>query len=121
MPNPILSPIIPIIDGYRNKILTTPSLEIGEASQYLVELSALLANLGEEILFAQQAYSRRVVEILKEEKMTVSKATIIAETLPEYVALERAKLYHETTIEMIRACKWRCKSLALESDASRNL
>lgn len=113
--------ILTIIDGYRDKILTATSLEIGDASRYLMELSALLANIGEEILSRQQAYSQQLVNILREEKMTVARAKIISMVLPEYIALERAKLYHETTVEMIRSCKYRIRSLSMESEASRNL
>jgi hypothetical protein len=110
-----------LIDEYRQKVLNTPDLSLAESSQMMVELSALLGNINDVIGTLHKAYIDVYVKLIEEDKMTASKAKILIMATPESQQLEEAKAYKDVAIEMIRALKYRCKSLSEEFMHSGNL
>ena len=114
-----------IVGNYRNKIYESKNLQLNDASQYLVELSALMGNVMEELNFRQGEYHRKFVELLQGTenglKNSVAKTTILAKATIEFEKLEEVKGLRETVLEMVRALKYRCRALSDEIEVSRNL
>lgn len=100
-----------LIDGYRARLLASKDLTGDEASQILVELSALVGNVNEEIISREMAYNRLLNDLLNTPDMTAAKAKIRAQAGEEYEAMLRAKGYLVLVTEMTRALKYRLKAL----------
>jgi hypothetical protein len=110
-----------MIDEYRSRLLSSKDMHGDEASQILVELSALVGNVNEEIVVREMAYHRLLNDILSTPNMTSAAAKIRANASEEYEAWLRAKNSLTTIMEMIRGLKYRLKSLDEERRVSGNL
>jgi hypothetical protein len=108
------------IDEYRNRMASSGNLTLDEASQMLVELSALLGNINEEIRKTQNIYLNKLALILNDPKVPVARAMIQIQITPEWQRWDKAKGYEKFTIEMIRALKHRCNALRDELEVSNN-
>lgn len=109
-----------MIDGYRARLLTSKDMHGNEASQILVELSALVGNVNEEIVRTTMAYNRQLNGLLSTPNMTAASAKIRAEASEEYEGMLRAKGYLVLVTEMIRSLKFRLKSLETEERLTMN-
>jgi hypothetical protein len=109
------------IDSYRSRLLSGADILGDEASQMLVELSALVGNVNDEILEREMTYNRQLNELLSTPEMTAAKARIRANASEDYEALVRAKNYLVLVTQMIQAIKYRLRSLDEERRASGNL
>jgi hypothetical protein len=110
-----------IINSYRQKLGNTGGLTRLEASQILVELSALIGNINDEIRTRDMAYYKRFDELISNEKISVAKAEIKMRAGVEYNALMEAKNLLELSMEMIRSLKYFCRSVDDEYQVSSNL
>jgi len=110
-----------MIDNYRKEIMDSESLTIDRASQMLVELSALIGNINDEVLDLSQVYSQKQLDIVDKEGMSIAKSNVYMQTTQEWKDLERAKGYKEVTLELIRGLKYRCRALGEEYQVSSNL
>lgn len=110
-----------IINGYRDRITTSEDLKKDEASQMLIELSAYVGNINEEIVNRESSYWRAFKVILDQPKMGFEKAKVYANATTEYDNLNEAKRYLETTTEMIRTLKYRLRALDDEFGVAKNL
>jgi len=109
-----------IIDKYRDRLTNSLDLQQPEASQYLVELSALMGNVNLELIGRQMAFNKKKLEYLDEIK-SVAKADVKARTSDEYRLLEEVKGYKEVLLELTRALKYFLKALQDEQQTSKNL
>ena len=107
-----------IINEYRDEIYTSGELWMPKATQYMVELSALMGNISEEIATKERAYMVKLNSIIEDKDMSVARAEILAKTSDEYYEYKIAKDYNIVVLEMIRALKYRCRALANEEEAS---
>jgi len=110
-----------IIYEYLQEIKDSSELQTGRASEMLVELSAYMANVVEEIRDATVQYNHRLSELLDEPKMTVNKAEIKVKTMPEWERLEKAKGLEKTMTEVIRSLKVFIRVRGDEYEVSANL
>lgn len=108
------------IDEYRKRIAQSGNLTLDEASQMLVELSALLGNIDEEIRESERLYLNKLATLLNDQKMTVARADILVKLTDEYQRFNKAKGYQKFTLEMIRGLKYRCRALEGELEVSNN-
>lgn len=109
-----------MIDEYRARLLKAKDMTGDEASLVLTELSALTGNVNEEIVAREMDFNRMLNDLLNTPDMTAAKAKIRAQASEEYEALLRAKGYLVLLTEMMRALKYRLRSLELEFQAARN-
>uniref|UniRef100_A0A832MJC0 Uncharacterized protein n=1 Tax=Eiseniibacteriota bacterium TaxID=2212470 RepID=A0A832MJC0_UNCEI len=109
-----------MIDDYRARLLKAKDMTGDEASIVLTELSSLIGNVNEEIVDREMAYNRMLNDLLSTPDMTAAKARIRAEASEEYEALLRAKGYLVLLTEMMRALKYRLRSLEAEREAAHN-
>lgn len=107
-----------MIDRRREILLNIQELTLHETTQIMVELSALIGNVNEEIRRRDDAYIRKLLSILDQPKMSVARAKIEVMDTDEYRELERARGYKEVVIEMIRTLKYRVRSLQDEFESS---
>jgi hypothetical protein len=110
-----------LINTKLTRIKDTKDLQVGEASEILVELSALMGNINEEIKNRSDEYNRKLLDIVEQPKMSVAKAQIIIKTTPEWSNLETAKGYKEAMLESCRSIKYFIKCRDSEFEVSRNL
>lgn len=89
------------------------------AAEILVELSALIGNILDEIQRREVAYNKLLLLSLEEEK-SANKARIKAEVSEEYGNLRTAKNTYEVTKEMIRALKYLLRAKEEEWRQSNN-
>jgi len=75
------------------------------ASALLVQLSALLGNINNEIRAADMDYAMRLLSCLDTEE-SANRAKIRAETSPEYMRKREARDTKELALEMIRSLKY---------------
>lgn len=98
------------------------TLTIEELSRNLVELSAMIGNIGENIIILEQKFINKQLEIIQEnDEMSCKEVEIRSKVLPEYLEFSQAKVLEKAIIETTRALKFRIKILINESEASRNL
>ncbi|MCK9370811.1 hypothetical protein M0R04_12955 [Candidatus Dojkabacteria bacterium] len=109
-----------LINEYRNKLVDASSLSPDVASRTLVELTALIGNLNEEILKRKIAFNDKKLAYMIEIK-SVAKAQVMAETSPEYIAYEEVKMSLDLMKEMIRGLKYYLRSQEDEYKLSKNL
>lgn len=110
-----------IINNYRNRLINASQLTPKEASETIVELSALMGNITEEIQKREFDYNTALLELLKKEKMTVARAKIEAQVSAEYGELQTAKGQKEMTLELIRSLKYLLRIMESEFEVSKNL
>ena len=110
-----------IIDSKIQRLRNANDLQAGEAAKLLVEFSALMGNVNEEIKNAGDDYNLRYLSVIEEDEKTVAKAEIIMKVTPEYKRLEEAKAYLKLLLENIRSLKVFIKSKGSEQEGSYNL
>jgi hypothetical protein len=105
-----------MIDNYRNEIHNT-DLTPSRASEILVELSALVGNVAEELKNREMEYNRRFFALLTAQEGRKSVALAKAESLttPEWEAVREAQNSRETLMELIRSLKYYLKTKLEES------
>jgi len=108
------------IKEYSSVILNTEELSLDEASQTLIEISALTGNINDEIWRCNRIYLNKLDEILSLPKMTVNRAEIKAQCSNEFNDLQLAKNVEKTATEIVRSLKYRCKVLMEEYKTSGN-
>jgi len=107
-----------IINDKLNRLKNTQDLQPAEASEILVELSALVGNVNEEIKNRSDAFNRKLLELVEQPKMSVAKAMIVIKTTPEWQELETAKGYKEAMFEAIRSLKYYLRAKQQEAEAT---
>ena len=95
-------------------------LEKDEASEILMEISALLGNMSDAIIQADQKYNLRLLEELEKEEKA-NRAKIKAETSDEYIAKQQARNTKELATELIRSLKYFIRSREDDWGAGRNM
>lgn len=80
-------------------------LHPARAAQLLIELTALLGNCSEEIRHADAEYAAVLLREL-EASEKANRATIKAETSPEYARKREARDTRELVLELIRSLKY---------------
>jgi hypothetical protein len=109
-----------LINTYRQRFLHAEQVTRLEASEALVELSALLGNINDEIRRCDQLYYRRFDELLSSEKISFNRAEIKMRASDEYNNLQEAKNLLEMSLELIGSLKYLCRGLDDERGAARN-
>lgn len=95
-----------LVMAHVNRLQKVEDMHAGEASEILVELSALMGNVTTEIQQAQKAYTLKLIELLDDSGMPVAKAKILAEGTDEWDRLETAKGLEKVIIETSRSLKY---------------
>lgn len=95
------------IKDYQKEIQTT-ELHPVRAAEILVELSALLGNINDELKNAQMSFNRHLLDTLNDVPVA-SKAKIQAETSHEYERLLEVKGTEKVALEMMRSLKYYIK------------
>jgi hypothetical protein len=106
-----------IIKGKQNEILKGNLLP-QRASEILVELSALVGNLNDEITKRDMEYNKILLDYYDQET-TANRAKIKAGTTPEYEAMRRARNTKDLAIELIRSLKYFLKAFEEEKQTTR--
>ena len=88
------------------------------AAQLLVELSALLGNINDEIRIADVEYAKTLLAELEKEQ-AANRARIRAETTPAYLRKREARDTKELAIELIRGLKYYLKAKEEERREAR--
>ena len=110
-----------LINGYRNRVFQE-NLPYVEASKILVELSALLGNINEEIRARHKEWIAHLsTTLMANPRWGVERAKIIASGGGQWLALEEARAYKEVALEMLRALKYYLRTGQEEYIAARNL
>jgi len=109
-----------MINKRRTEVEHSKELQPVRASEILVELSALMGNVTEEIRKRDMEYNRKFLEVLKKSK-TAKSAQIEVDASVEYELKREAKDLKDTTIEMIRSLKYYLRAKGEEYEASTNL
>lgn len=91
------------------EIRDTPDLLPDRAAALLNKLSSLLGNINDQIREADLAYSNVLLMHLESEEKA-NRATIRAETTPEYVKKREARDTRELAVELIRSLKYYLKA-----------
>jgi|GEM_PF-2434834 len=92
----------------------TPDL----ARESLVELTALMGNVNDEMRLADLDYKKLLLTMLRTHEKA-NRARIEAETTGEYSRAREAKDTRDLVIEMVRSCKAYLRSLDEEMRLSR--
>ena len=108
-----------LINEKRDKILNQ-DLTKQEASKMLVEFSALMGNVTEEIRIREAKYNQVLAEQLAQEK-SVARAEVLSKITPEYRKFRRARDEEKVLIELIRSLKYYLKAKGDEWEAAGNL
>ena len=116
-----MSQVRAMLKEYRQRFLHSDGVTKLAASQALVEISALLGNVNDEIRKADQAYYLKFDELLSGEKMPVSRAEVRMRSSDEYMRLQEAKNEFEMAMELIRSLKYLIRALDDEMEGSANL
>lgn len=88
------------------------------ARESLVELTALMGNVNDELRAADVRYKRVLLTLLKQHEKA-NRARIEAETTPEYLRARATKDLHSLVIEMVRSCRTYLRSLDEEMRLTR--
>lgn len=105
------------ITEYQNEIVKGDLLP-GRASEILVELSALVGNVNDEIRTRDIEYSKILLKHYEQEA-TANRAKIKAETTPEYEAKRIARDTKELAVEMCRSLKFFLKAKGEEYEMGK--
>ena len=93
-----------------------------ELSQILVELSALLGNIGENICLLEQKFINKQLELWQENnEMSAKECEIRSKVTKEYLEYSQIKVLEKATIESLRSIKYRLRILQNEQQGCRNL
>lgn len=104
----------------QNEIKNSPDLLGGRAAEILVEVTALLGNINDEIRKRDMEYNKVLLSCFDAEPKA-NRAKIKAETTEEYQAKREARDTKELTIEIIRSLKYFLKAKEDEFRQSKNL
>ena len=88
------------------------------ARSSLVSLTALLGNVGDEVIAAELAYKRKLLEAMQTHE-AANRARIEAECSPEYARHLEAKHTYTMVLEMTRSCKAYLRSVDEERRLER--
>lgn len=88
------------------------------ARESVVQLTALLGNVGDELREADHEYKLVLLGAMRSEDKA-NRARIVAETSQQYVRAREAKDTERLVIEMVRSCKAYLRSLDEEMRLSR--
>lgn len=91
------------------EIRDTPDLLPDRAAALLNKLSAILGNCNDAIRDADLAYSN-VLLVHLEQETKANRATIRAETTPEFIRKREARDTKELALELIRSLKYYLKA-----------
>ena len=108
-----------LVSEYQNIIGSKNDLPPQKAAKILVEISALLGNINDQILLTDIAYNHKLKECYDNEEKA-NRAKILAETSDEYVNAREAKNTEKLTLEMIRSLKYYLRSKESEYKESNN-
>lgn len=106
-----------LIEAIRREMRDT-DLQPSRAADLLVKLTALLGNINAEIREADAEYAGVLLKHLEAEDKA-NRATIKAETTPEYRRKREARDTKEVAVEMIRSLKYQLKSFEEEMRLAR--
>jgi len=109
-----------IIDEKRNEIKKANNLYPQRASEIIVELSALIGNINDELLKRQMAFNEKKMFYLAKIK-SVAKADVEAQCTEEYRQYQEAKGYRELITEMIRGLKYYLRAVEDEKSFSKHI
>jgi hypothetical protein len=107
------------IESYQSEI-SAGNLMPQRAAEILVEISALLGNINNEIVTRDIAYNKVLLDCYNTQE-SANRAKIVAGTLPEYEAMRQAKNTKEAAVDLERSLKYFLKASEEEFRASRNL
>lgn len=102
----------------RQKEIRDTDLQPDRAAELLVQLSALLGNISDEIREADLDYAR-VLWASYQAEAKANRAVILAETSPEYQRKREARDLQFLTIELVRGLKYFLRVKAEERREAR--
>ena len=109
-----------IITGKLDRLKNAHDLQPSEASEILVEMSALIGNINNEVKNRQDNFNKKLIEMIERPKMSVAKAKILVMDTDEWRDLETAKGYKEAMFEAIRGLKYFLRAKSDEYNESYN-
>lgn len=107
-----------LVKGYQREIQQTADLLPDRAAQMLMQLSALVGNVLDEIREADSEYAVTLLHFLDTEKKA-NRAKIRAEISPEFRRAREARDTHKLVEELTRSLKYYLKAKEEELRASR--
>lgn len=93
-----------LIRGIQKEIRESPDLLPDRAAELLMQLSALIGNVGDEIRICDALFAQVLLGCLNSEKKA-NRARIMAEITPEYQRRQEARDLKELLLELIRSLK----------------
>ena len=97
------------IKEYQNEILAG-NLQPQRTSEILLDISALLGNINDEITKRVMEYNSILLDLYTEEE-TANRAKIRADITPEYKAMRDAINTEKVAVELIRSLKYRLRTM----------
>ena len=94
-----------LVRAIQVEIRDTPDLLPDRAAALLNKLSSLLGNINDQIRDSDLAYSN-VLLVHLEQETKANRATIRAETTPEFIRKREARDTKELALELIRSLKY---------------
>ena len=107
-----------MVRSIQKEVRDTPDLLPDRACVLLNQLTALICNIGDELIVADLEYKRVLLECLRENK-AANRARIEAETTPQFVRRQEAIHLEKFAVEMIRSLKITIKSKEEEMRLAR--
>ena len=94
-----------LVRFYQMEIQRTNDLQADRAAELLMQLTALLGNIADEIRAADSEYAVTLLHLLDTEKKA-NRARIRAEISPEYLRKQQARDTKELVTELARSLKY---------------
>lgn len=107
-----------LVKGYQREVQQAADLLPDRASQLLMQLTALMGNIADEIREADSEYAVTLLHFLDTEKKA-NRARIRAEISPEFRRKQEARDTRELVIELTRSLKYFLRVKSEEMQASR--
>lgn len=107
-----------LVKGYQREVQQTADLLPDRAAELLMQLTALMGNIADEIREADSEYAVTLLHFLDTEKKA-NRARIRAEISPEFRRKQEARDTEKLVTELTRSLKYFIRVKERELDAAR--
>jgi hypothetical protein len=107
-----------MVRDIQREVMSPSDLTPDRAAELLVMLTALIANIAEEIRYADHTYAAVLLACLDSETKA-NRARIRAEISPEYQRKREARDTKELVVELVRSLKYFLRSKEEEMRLTR--
>jgi hypothetical protein len=108
-----------LVKSYQREVQQTADLQPDRAAEVLMQLTALMGNIADEIREADSEYAVTLLHFLDNEKKA-NRARIRAEISPEFRRKQEARDTKELVVELTRSLKYYLKAKQDEYAMSRH-